>query len=57
MAAFDYKKEYKELHLPKEKPCIVDVPAMRFIMVDGRVNTSLYKEAVEVRTHCPTRLR
>lgn len=51
MAAFDYKKEYKELYLPKEKPCIVDVPAMRFIMVDGKgdPNTSpLYKEAVEV---------
>lgn len=51
MAAFDYKKEYKDLYLPKEKPCIVDVPAMRFIMVDGKgdPNTSpLYKEAVEV---------
>lgn len=34
-AAFDYKKEYKELYLPKEKPVLVDVPEMTFIMIDG----------------------
>ena len=51
MAAFDFKKEYKELYLPKKKPVIVDVPKMRFIMVNGKgdPNTSaFYKEAVEV---------
>lgn len=51
MPAFDFKKEYKELYLPKSKPSIIDVPAMRFIMVDGKgdPNTSAsYKEAVEV---------
>ena len=51
MAAFDFKKEYKDLYLPKIKPCIIDVPIMRFIMVDGKgdPNTSaFYKAALEV---------
>jgi len=51
MAAFDFKKEYKDLYLPKNQPVIIDVPTMRFIMVEGKgdPNTSAsYKEAVEV---------
>jgi len=32
---FDFKKEYKELYMPKDKPELIDVPAMNFIMVDG----------------------
>ncbi len=51
MAAFDFKKEYKDLYLPTNKPVIIDVPEMRFIMVNGQgdPNTSaFYKEAVEV---------
>lgn len=32
----DYKKEYKDLYLPKTKPVLIDVPAMNFIMVDGK---------------------
>ncbi len=34
--AFDYKKEYKEFYMPKNKPAIVDVPAMNFIAVRGK---------------------
>lgn len=34
--AFDYKKEYKEFYMPKNKPAIVDVPAMNFIVVRGK---------------------
>ena len=34
--AFDFKKEYKEFYLPKNKPSIVTVPAMHFIAVRGR---------------------
>lgn len=48
---FDFKKEYKDLYLPKAKPSIVDVPEMIFIMVDGRgdPNTSgAYVDALEV---------
>lgn len=32
----DYKKEYKDLYLPKQKPMLIDVPRMNFIMVDGK---------------------
>lgn len=34
--AFDYKKEYKEFYMPKNKPSIVDVPSMNFIAVRGQ---------------------
>lgn len=34
--AFDYKKEYKEFYLPKNKPQIVFVPKMNFIAVRGK---------------------
>ena len=33
--AFDYKKEYKEFYLPKNKPEIADIPEMNFIAVRG----------------------
>lgn len=33
--AFDYKKEYKEFYMPKNKPTIVEVPAMNFVAVRG----------------------
>lgn len=36
--AFDYKKEYREFYMPKEKPEIVDVPKMNFIAVRGSGN-------------------
>lgn len=51
MASFDFKKENKDLYLPKNKPAIIDVPIIRFIMIDGKgdPNTSeFYKKAVEV---------
>lgn len=34
--AFDYKKEYKEFYMPKNKPGIVDVPTMNYIAVRGK---------------------
>lgn len=34
--AFDYKKEYKEFYMPKNKPEIVDIPEMKFIAVRGK---------------------
>ena len=36
--AFDFKKEYKEYYLPKNKPSIVDVPKMNYIAVRGKGN-------------------
>ncbi len=34
--AFDYKKEYKEFYMPKNKPGIVTVPSMKYIAVRGQ---------------------
>ncbi|MCM1083424.1 MAG: GyrI-like domain-containing protein [Clostridium sp.] len=36
--SFDFKKEYKEFYMPKNKPEIVDVPEMNFIAVRGKGN-------------------
>ncbi len=32
--AFDYKKEYKEFYMPKNKPSIVTVPQMNYTSRD-----------------------
>jgi hypothetical protein len=32
----DYKKDYKDLYLPKTKPMIIDIPEMQFVAVDGK---------------------
>ena len=34
--AFDYKKEYREFYMPKERPSVVTVPGMNYIAVRGR---------------------
>ena len=48
----DYKKKYKDLYLPKQKPMVVDVPTMTFIMVNGSGNPNNeegeYQQAVEL---------
>ena len=36
MMAFDFKKEYKEFYMPKNKPGIVTVPPMNYIAVRGQ---------------------
>lgn len=33
---FDYKKEYKEFYLPKNRPSIVTIPKMNYIAVKGK---------------------
>lgn len=33
---FDFKKEYKEFYMPKNKPGIVTVPSMNYIAVRGQ---------------------
>ena len=32
----DYKKDYKDLYLPKQQPMLVDVPAITFIAIEGK---------------------
>jgi len=48
--ALDYKKEFKDLYLPKITPVLVNVPAMNFIMVDGKgdPNSVEFQQAVEL---------
>ena len=45
--AFDYKKEYKEFYLPKNKPVLVDVPAVNYLAVRGSGDPN--KEGSEYR--------
>lgn len=48
--AFDFKKEYKEFYLPKNKPSIVTVPKMNYIAVRGSGDPNAeggeYKESI-----------
>lgn len=50
--AFDYKKEYKEYYMPKNKPGIVEIPKMNFIAVRGQGNPNdedgEYKQAMDL---------
>ena len=36
--AFDYKKEYREFYMPKNKPGIIEIPQMNYIAVRGKGN-------------------
>ena len=36
--SFDFKKKYKELYLPKNKPQIVNVPKANYIAIRGQGN-------------------
>ena len=50
--AFDFKKEYKEFYMPKEKPSIITVPAMNYIAVRGKGDPNQedgeYKQAISL---------
>lgn len=50
--AFDFKKEYREFYLPKDRPELVTVPAMNYIAVRGRGDPNeeggAYKQAIGV---------
>lgn len=50
--AFDYKKEYKEFYLPKDKPSIVEIPHMNYIAVSGKGDPNAeggeYKRSIEL---------
>lgn len=49
---FDYKKEYKEFYMPKNRPEIIDIPVMNYIAVRGKGNPNEedgeYKQAIGV---------
>lgn len=51
MVAIDYKKLEKQYYLPKTSPEIIEIPRMKFIMIDGKGNPNTskeYSDALEV---------
>lgn len=48
--AFDFKKEYKEFYMPKDRPAIVTIPRMNYIAVRGQGDPNAedgeYKQAI-----------
>ena len=55
--AFDFKKEYKEFYLPKNRPEIVTVPAMNYVAVRGcgdpNQENGAYQQACSTRWPIP----
>ena len=51
MTKLDYKKEYKDLYLPKRSPMLINVDKITYVTVDGKGNPNTsaeYKEALEL---------
>ena len=50
--AFDYKKEYKEFYMPKNKPEIVKIPPINYVAVRGKGNPNVeggdYQQAISI---------
>ena len=50
--AFDYKKEYKEFYMPKNKPEIINIPTMNYIAARGKGNPNekegAYQQAIGI---------
>ena len=50
--AFDYKKEYKEFYMPKNKPEIAKIPPMNYVAVRGKGNPNEeggdYQQAISI---------
>jgi len=50
--AFDFKKEFKDLYKPKNKPSLINVPKMNYIAVRGKgdpnVRDGEYQKAIKV---------
>ena len=48
--AFDFKKEYKDIYLPKSNPAFIDVPEMTYIAIAGQGDPNeengAYKQAI-----------
>ena len=49
---FDYKKEYKEFYMPKNKPSIVTVPSMNYIAVRDMVIRMRRMESISSLSVC-----
>ena len=51
---FDYKKEYREFYMPKNKPSIVTVPPMNYIAVRGEGDPMRRTAHINRRSVCCT---
>lgn len=47
--AFDFKKEYKEFYMPKNKPSIVKIPRMNYIAVRGTETLTKKMEIIKIQ--------
>ena len=49
---FDYKKEYKEYYMPKNKPSIISIPKMNYLAIRGKGNPNEidgeYQKSIEL---------
>ena len=49
---FDFKKQYKEFYMPKNKPEIVKIPPMNYVAVRGKGNPNVvggdYQQAISI---------
>ena len=50
--AFDYKKEYKEFYMPKNKPSIIEIPKMNYIAVRGKGNPMRKTGSIKAQSAC-----
>ena len=46
----DFKKEYKDIYLPKKEPMLIEIPEIRYLMVDGEgaPESADYQEAMQL---------
>lgn len=50
--AFDFKKEYKEFYMPKNKPEIVTVPKANYIAIRGKGDPNEVVEHINKQLVC-----
>ena len=50
--AFDFKKEYKEFYMPKNKPEIVTIPKANYIAVRGKGDPNEKMGHISKRSAC-----
>jgi len=61
----DYKKDFKEIYLPKNSPCIIEVPSINYAIIDGegdpngeefaRATSALYSISYAVIMSCKSK--
>ncbi|WP_223435887.1 hypothetical protein [Metabacillus dongyingensis] len=50
MSKFEWRKQLKELYLPKNQPIKIEVPAMKYFTIEGKgnPNSERFKENIEI---------